>query len=257
MRRWLFAVISVCVAAAGCGQTRAPQSAEGALGFVNRQSPAYKFHEAVYLQDARAIRQFAAADPSLLDAPNDAGMTPLGVVVTHRMLKPEVAQLLLELGADPNRPERSLGHAPLHFAAMRSPDWVRLLLDHSANPEVVDAHGHVPLYYALSLKRVEGARMLLERMRPTVFTAAASGDIKQLRTFLRTKEAVSQRDAAGMTPLHWAAMGGRQEAAKLLLEAGADAWARTNDGKLADVMAAILGYSDLARILHPPLRSGN
>jgi palmitoyltransferase ZDHHC13/17 len=258
MRTPVFAAVGLSLLVAACGQGK-PESSQGGLGFESKESPAYKMQEAVYLRDEATIRALAAADPKLIDAPNKVGMTPLAVTVTHTMRERYFAttKLLLELGADPNQAEAEQKLTPLHLAAgafSKKTEWVALLLEYGADPEATDIHGHTPLYYALRSKQRENAQLLLARMRPTIFTVTAAGDLKQLRRLLRAEGATSKTDEAGLTALHWAAVAGQHEAAKLLLESGADPWARTKDGKLADVMAAVLGYSDVSRTLRPPLR---
>ena len=59
--------------------------------------------------------------------------------------------------------------------------------------------------------------------RRELFKAAKKGDLAAVRKLLRADPSlVHARDKEGSTPRHWAAWRGQAEAARLLLEAGAD-----------------------------------
>jgi ankyrin repeat protein len=59
-----------------------------------------------------------------------------------------ITALVEEYGADVHKANR-LGQTPLHLALLYGhSDAARLLLQHGANPNVLDAHGYLPLHYA-------------------------------------------------------------------------------------------------------------
>ena len=63
-----------------------------------------------------------------------------------------------------------------------------------------------------------------------IFKAAKKGDVAAIRKLLAADPSlVHARDQEGSTPLHWAAWRGQVEAARLLLEAGADVNARNQN----------------------------
>ncbi len=68
----------------------------------------------------------------------------------------DVADLLLGHGADVNADMAAFdkpGWTPLHHAAWRDhPDAAKWLLDHGADPSIVNQHGHTPLETALHFK---------------------------------------------------------------------------------------------------------
>lgn len=71
-------------------------------------------HQAVYNDQAEVVRTLLAASKAQLDAPNDAGETPLLVACERGNL--HIARMLLDAGADANRPLTN-GTTPLHWAA--------------------------------------------------------------------------------------------------------------------------------------------
>ncbi|XP_074387942.1 NF-kappa-B inhibitor beta [Zonotrichia albicollis] len=82
-----------------------------------------------------------------LDSVNYDGYTPLHVAVLRR--DPELVQLLLRAGADPDRPEPSCGRSPLHLAVeAQSPEVAECLLRGGARPDPRTFSGLTPLYSA-------------------------------------------------------------------------------------------------------------
>ena len=63
-----------------------------------------------------------------------------------------------------------------------------------------------------------------------VFSAAATGRLAELHDALRDEEAVNAYSYDGWTPLHLAAFFGRLDAARVLLESGADVHAVSRNG---------------------------
>jgi ankyrin repeat protein len=53
----------------------------------------------------------------------------------------------------------------------------------------------------------------------TLTQAARGGDVAELRRLAATGVNIEERDADGMTALHWAAFNGRMEAVKVLVQA--------------------------------------
>ncbi|NXX43748.1 CDN2B inhibitor, partial [Tricholaema leucomelas] len=82
----------------------------------------------------------AGVDPNGI---NSFGRTPLQVMM---MGSPRVAELLLQSGADPNRPDPSTGCFPVHDAA-RSGFLETLAVLHRAGArlDIPDGRGHLPL----------------------------------------------------------------------------------------------------------------
>lgn len=83
----------------------------------------------------------------------------------------------------------------------------------------------------------------------TLWAAAKSGDVEAINRHLAKGADVSQPDAAGLTPLSWAALLGQADAAVALIESGADVHATDNDGTTALHCAAFMGESAVAKLL--------
>lgn len=83
-----------------------------------------------------------------------------------------------------------------------------------------------------------------------VFDAAALGHVNQLEILLGLDPSLSTMSGpGGITPLHLAARYGHAAAARRLIDAGAEAGARSDDGESAADMARAAGHDDLARML--------
>jgi ankyrin repeat protein len=97
-----------------------------------------------------------------------------------------------------------------------------------------------PLMQALYRGDEKGAAEIRATLaQPDVFEAAALGEVETLRTLLDADASgVSAWSDDGFTPLHYAAFFGRPEAARLLLERGADPAAQLDDGRTPADLAA-------------------
>ncbi|XP_071656974.1 LOW QUALITY PROTEIN: NF-kappa-B inhibitor beta [Patagioenas fasciata] len=79
-----------------------------------------------------------------VDGANYDGHTPLHLAVLRK--DPELVQLLLRGGADPNKPEPGCGRTPLHLAVeAQSPEVAELLLRGGADPDTPTFLGFTPL----------------------------------------------------------------------------------------------------------------
>jgi len=120
--------------------------------------PTAQFHEAVLLGDKDQITQLVTAGVDL-NGKDSSGITPL-----CKSDNPEVIQLLLSLGADPNVTCDD-GRTPL-IVALRSQApliIIQALLDAGANPNTHDSSGMTPLMHASKYSDLETVMALLGR----------------------------------------------------------------------------------------------
>jgi len=118
------------------------------------------FFEACALGNAGRAAALLVQDRKLLDGYSGDGFTALGLAVFFGHV--EIAQTLVEAGADVNRPSRNaIRVAPLH-SAVESGSLVLLdlLLSHGASPDAVEFLEATPLHSAAA----RGNREMVERL---------------------------------------------------------------------------------------------
>ena len=162
----------------------------------------------------------------------------------------ESGQALLEAGADANELMVSSQVTPLLIAAAgRHEDFVALLLEYDADPNVVDSKGNTPLHHAAWFRNGAGIVDLLLATGADPNTRLIQGGANQQDV------EVEQRDntytdtgvsMTGATPFLMAAEVSSLRAMRALLDAGADPLVRTDLGTTALIFVAG-GGTDLAR----------
>lgn len=193
--------------------------------------------------------------PYDLDERDDDDNTPLHVAIHARNI--QHVRILLEAGASPHK--KCDGSAPIHLAlsigaieahASFATECLEVLIRHGADPTVRDDSFHNPLYLACVSNIGSAVKMLLEnpRVRETLnfradrvggrpLHAAARYDAcrktnndddgaerQSVTELLLSTEGieVDSQTNYGRTPLHVAAGRGNWNAARLLIDAGAD-----------------------------------
>jgi ankyrin repeat protein len=201
--------------------------------------------------DADTLRELIAADPSLADGVDEAGVSLLlqaryrGEVELVEVLRAAKTSLdLFEAAAlgENDRVAELLetepfrvssyspdGFTPLHLAAFfRQPLVVQLLVDRDADVNAeADNSSHVqPLH-----------------------SAAAGRDAESVRILLDTGADVDARQRGGWTPLMAAAEHGDLEIVRALLAAGADPSLRSEDGRSSLDFAKAEGHDEVVLAL--------
>ncbi|MBF0314810.1 MAG: ankyrin repeat domain-containing protein [Oligoflexia bacterium] len=176
--------------------------------------------------DLEGVR-FLVENKADINKADSNGRTPLLNAVYSGNV--EVVKYLLEKGADPNMLDNA-GWTPLHYAtAAGHLDIVTLLLENKAEINQADGQGITPLFKAMSASP-EVLKYLLEHkadpnMQSNGWTplnsAVAVGRLDIVTLLLDNKADINKADASGMTPLHYARNGGRQDIEKYLLDHGA------------------------------------
>ncbi|MBI2706502.1 MAG: ankyrin repeat domain-containing protein [Actinobacteria bacterium] len=154
------------------------------------------------------------ADPNLVSATNDSTKSnALNIAVTTN--RPDLVTLLLDRKADPNGVTD--GHAPLNDAIEKQlPEMASLLLERGSDPNRPDSHGSPLVYAAAQAPDARIPKLLLEHGADA---NAASDGYGTLCLDLAQSDMGS---SACRTPIGAAAMAGRLDTVRVLLDRGAD-----------------------------------
>lgn len=109
-------------------------------------------------------------------------------------------------------------------------------------------------WLAIGLAMVGLAGCRSEPTANALYRAAYDGDVKEVRRILKAGTDPAAMVSSGFEPLHAAAMNGRHEVAKILLEAGAPINDRCNDRNFTPLCYA--AYTGDAKIADLLLRNG-
>ncbi|CAD6441286.1 cb3ba11b-506d-45aa-9e63-7c7903804476 [Sclerotinia trifoliorum] len=166
--------------------------------------------------------------------PDWVGRTTLhNAAASLREGQESVIDLLIEHGANPKAIVTSDGGSALHAAILREkgqPPATAALIDrlikNKVPLEIVDKRGYTALFLAVNIN-VEAGKLLLEAGAPldceSLHATIQTGNVDLLEECLKLDSCpkLSGRDSWGMTALHLAAILGRDNIVKKLLEAGA------------------------------------
>lgn len=142
---------------------------------------------------------------------------------------PDIAQLLIEHGADLNLPN-NYGRTPMHLAALyKSVKVAEVLLDAGADFETKDQWGETPLRQALNTEQILSA-ILVERgailpvkrssLNALLEQAVMYGNEKAVRRLVAAGAEIWRKSAYGYTPFTVAKFYKHDHIARLLLELG-------------------------------------
>jgi ankyrin repeat protein len=216
-------------------------------------------HLAVYFNDNKAIHKKLIEYGANIQSRDKKGRLPLHC--TARNTNHNAVAYLIEEGSDINARDYE-GSTPLHAAAKNSnPLIVRALLEGGASVNAVDHSGLTPLLVAAGNPETVVIRTLLDYgadvqardINGATFLHIAvmfNKNPNVLRLALKKGAAIDAKDDKGMTPLQFAVLSHEPhgpellEIVKLLLDHGADIYAKNNDGwsaadKIFDVDRAI------------------
>ncbi|HMY76061.1 MAG TPA: ankyrin repeat domain-containing protein, partial [Blastocatellia bacterium] len=208
--------------------------AHTAFAYQKDEKMNQEFFKAVTQGDAAKVKELLNADPQLVSAKNEKGMSAVLLAAYYR--KPEVVAALLATGV-----ELSIFEA----AATGQTERVRALV--KKDPALANAFapdgffplglavffGHKETFDALLAAGADVNAVTRESMKITALHSAVSAKrFEMARTLVARGAEVNPRQAEnGIRPLHEAAAGGEIEFAELLLEHGAELNAKTKDGK--------------------------
>jgi len=114
-----------------------------------------------------------------------------------------------------------------------------------------DKMGLVPLHHCVMTGRSEIAELFISKgAEPDIFSASGLGLVEKVDSMLKhTPVLHAERDKLGLTPLHWAALGGQVTVTELLLGYGADINAKDTNGSTPLHCAAVNGHKTVAELL--------
>lgn len=210
---------------------------------------------------------FLSTNGADIDALNAKGETPLHLAAYEG--HDEVCETLIEYGADVNANEHHDKWTPLHEAAvMGHHEVVSLLLENDANPAARSKSRETPAHLAAGRGHVDtlmtladyddGVLALKDGQDATCAHLAAHYDHEDVLTYLQEMgESLRGQDKYGATPMHYAAMSGREKAVEFLIDHGAkdDLNAQDRYGETPLIMAA-KGDNDSGDVCSAMLKAG-
>lgn len=198
-----------------------------------------------------------------IHAKNDDGQTPIFWALNPNCIS--VAKLLIEKGADVTMKD-SRGATPFHNACQRgSVQMAQLHLKHGADLHAMDDGGWTPLIYASFAHRgADIVKFLLEQgakvnvkppkgaeyFRSALHCAVAGGSLDAAKLLVDHGADIDALDSEGATPLLTAVARGRMDIAEYLVEKGCDLDAKDTFLSRSPLHgAAIMGHSELASLM--------
>ena len=190
---------------------------------------------------------------------SNLGATPFWIAANWGHLR--VAKLLLAHGAKVDQPRTFDNATPLHSTGLTGHLKIaRLLLDHGANVNAianVDGRRYTPLAIAQANGKSNIAELIRHaiqnREKVNFLNAAMENDLDAINRYLsqyqEQPEAINVSNGEGHTALFLAAQNGHHEAAKLLLDHGAEVNQASNLGNTPLDAAAYMGFLKVAQLL--------
>jgi ankyrin repeat protein len=178
----------------------------------------------------------------------------------------EAVRRMLALGLDVNA---MTSRTPLHEAALHGHiEMVKLLIEHGADPTIRDPYYHAP---PIGWADYNGHADMVEFLKTQpldIFAAAAFGEIGQLEALLDADPSLLDRrfeslrrsgapspDRDWLTPLGFAILNHRADAAALLVGRGADRSIRDASGRSYGDLARETGDEAIMRLFRRPVSS--
>ena len=200
-------------------------------------------HAAAEGGNSSIMRSILSYDIDINSKDDESSATPLIIAVMHNHV--EVAKYLLQKGADISLTTESNKRKALHIASQYgSVEAIEMLLSYDSRPDLRDGEGNTPLACAAACGQIEAVNCLLkhgadpslkgENGWSILHFAAQSGNVIIIETMVSKGLDIDSRgEALGVTPLMVCIKFGQLEAAKYLLEKGADESSKTTPGRIS------------------------
>ena len=184
---------------------------------------------------------------------DESSVTPLIIAAMKNHV--EVMKYLLQKGADISLTTGSKKGNALHIASQYgSVAAIEMLLSYDLRPDSRDREGNTPLVYAAGCGQIEAVNCLLkhgadpflrgEHGWSLLHFAAQSGNVIIIETMLSKGLDIDSRgETLGLTPVMVSIIFEKLEAAKYLLEKGADESLKTTERKISLLSLASAGGS--------------
>lgn len=170
-------------------------------------------HDAAGKGNLDEVMRLAHLDPEVAHSQDGNAWTPLLCTAFHG--KSDVVAYLLEHDANINHTDAKSNTSLILACEKGHMDVVELLLGRGADTSIANIHGWTCLTAAVAGDHVDVMRRLLRHQPPIP---------------------VDSRAYTGSTPLWLAWLNGKTEIARMLLEAGADPFVKSNNLTLFDLM---------------------
>ena len=199
------------------------------------------------------VRSILSFDIDINSKDDESSTTPLMIAVMENHV--EVVKYLLQKGADISLTVGSEKRNALHTASEHgSIAAIELLLSHGLSVNSRDGKGNTPLMCAAAFGQIESVNCLLKHgADPSLkgkggwsllHYAAQSGNVIIIETMLSKGLDIDSRgETLGLTPLMVSIIFEKLEAAKYLLEKGADESLKTTERKISLLSLASAGGS--------------
>ena len=214
---------------------------------VNQAGPdgTTALHWAVQHDDRQMVEMLLRAGADVKPA-NRYGVTSLSVAAVNG--NPAIIDLLLKAGADPNTAMPEGETALMTVARAGKADALKLLIDKGADVNSRDTfRGQTALMWAAARNNVEAIRLLINAGADAV--ARTNNPTKSTGRMSESGNTFSSPAPTGFTPILFAVQAGNIDAARELLQAGADINDTLSDGESTLVVATANAHWQLADFL--------
>ena len=209
------------------------------------------FFDAIRSGDHAKVSSLLAADPTLLAARDDKGLSAF--IAAKYSQRNDIAALLLEKGIQLDI-----------FAACMAGQRNRAIELLDADPSLVNTYSHdgwTPLHLAAFFAQPSVVEALLERgadvhararngtTNTPLHAGAAGRNLDVVRALVEHGADVNARQEGGFTALHSAALSGDVEMARFLISRGADIDARASNKQNALDLALTKGHQAMVNLL--------